>query len=488
MEFVSPVWDLIDFILGVRSCLNSLGEQEEDIQFRKITIFLTRTQSHNVGHYKALNKYLMIWWITAISWKYVHALKFLRQYLSWVRYLLTTEFMRDLSREVGEYLGPTVTVWTHQVSSNLSMRYKTSCSGKSDYFSGCQMESLMLLACKIGSEIMIHHLCHYSLSAPDTATREVKRQAPKTRCKCSYRRETLIYNKLSSPGPKPLGPKPPRPYPNPVQPNSRQFQMEVPEVQKVRFQCDLCLFEATQKSHLVVHVKTKHKGEQYSCNQCIFKANYSQGLKMHVKVKHQGFRYSCNQCPFTTTQNSHLNTHIKSVHKEIKYDCDQCPFQATLITSIKRHIKSKHEGVRYPCNQCSFNATRRENLAKHTRFSHGKLEERVLYSCSQCTFKAIQRRSLKNHVECKHKNLTYTCDQCFIEVRSQAYLRQHVRSIHEKVEYCCDQCPYKTNHRTNLRQHVEIAHKLIRYPCDQCSFEATRKYNLGKHVQSNHRE
>ena len=48
MEFVSPVWDLIDFIFGVRSCLNSLGEQEEDIQFRKITIFLTITLFRNV--------------------------------------------------------------------------------------------------------------------------------------------------------------------------------------------------------------------------------------------------------------------------------------------------------------------------------------------------------------------------------------------------------------------------------------------------------
>ena len=68
---------------------------------------------------------IMIWWITAISWKYVHALKFLWQYLSWGRYLLTTVFMWDWSSEVGEYLGPTVTVWTHQVSSNPSMRYKT---------------------------------------------------------------------------------------------------------------------------------------------------------------------------------------------------------------------------------------------------------------------------------------------------------------------------------------------------------------------------
>ena len=58
MEFVSPVcWCLIDFIFGVRSCLNSLGKQEEDIQFRKTTIFLTRTLSCNVHHYKALNKY-----------------------------------------------------------------------------------------------------------------------------------------------------------------------------------------------------------------------------------------------------------------------------------------------------------------------------------------------------------------------------------------------------------------------------------------------
>ena len=30
---------------------------------------------------------------------------------------------------------------------------------KSDYFTSCQMESLMLLACKIGSDIIIHHPC-----------------------------------------------------------------------------------------------------------------------------------------------------------------------------------------------------------------------------------------------------------------------------------------------------------------------------------------
>ena len=61
--------------------------------------------------------------------------------------------------EAGEYLGPTVTVWTScpsQASSNPSMRYKT-LQEKWLFHRLSDRKLDAPAACKIGSEIMIHH-------------------------------------------------------------------------------------------------------------------------------------------------------------------------------------------------------------------------------------------------------------------------------------------------------------------------------------------
>ena len=59
--------------------------------------------------------------------------------------------------------------------------------------------------------------------------------------------------------------------------------------------------------------------------------------------------YPCDQCDYKATQKAHLLRHLKSKHEGIKYPCDQCDFKATQKSNLLRHLKSKHEGINYPC-------------------------------------------------------------------------------------------------------------------------------------------
>ena len=77
--------------------------------------------------------------------------------------------------------------------------------------------------------------------------------------------------------------------------------------------------------------------------------------------------YKCQQCDYQTKQKSHVQLHINSKHKGILYPCQQCDLQVASPNSLLRHIKSKHEGFKYPCQQCDYQATTSSNLQLHIR-------------------------------------------------------------------------------------------------------------------------
>ena len=90
--------------------------------------------------------------------------------------------------EAGEYLGPTVTVWTScpsQASSNPSIRYKT-LQEKWLFHRLSDRKLDAPAACKIGSEIMIHH--HAVTARP--RHRNKRCYAPNTECKSSVEHDS----------------------------------------------------------------------------------------------------------------------------------------------------------------------------------------------------------------------------------------------------------------------------------------------------------
>ena len=60
----------------------------------------------------------------------------------------------------------------------------------------------------------------------------------------------------------------------------------------------------------------------------------------------KGVKYPCDKCDYRATEKGHLLTHIKSKHEGVKYPCDKCDYKATQKGNLLNHIKSKHEGVK----------------------------------------------------------------------------------------------------------------------------------------------
>ena len=43
-------------------------------------------------------------------------------------------------------------------------------------------------------------------------------------------------------------------------------------------------------------------------------------------TRHEGIKHNCDQCDFQASEKSNLRVHIKSKHDGTKYPCDQCDY------------------------------------------------------------------------------------------------------------------------------------------------------------------
>ena len=172
--------------------------------------------------------------------------------------------------------------------------------------------------------------------------------------------------------------------------------------------------------------KSKHEVVKYSCNQCDHQATNRSNLIKHIQAKHEGVRYACNQCKHQFSTQPSLIRHIQSIHEGIKYSCNQCEYQATTQSSLTTHIQSKHEGVKYGCNQCDYQATTQSHL--------------------------------RSHIQSLHEGVKYACNQCDYQSKFPSGLRYHTENLHESVKYACNHCDYQASDRSNLIKHVKRKH------------------------------
>ena len=126
--------------------------------------------------------------------------------------------------------------------------------------------------------------------------------------------------------------------------NKNNKQERVVRANGVKFSCNLCDKQFTQKISLKRHIQSEHEGIRYACNQCDYQATQKGSLKTHVQSLHECVKYACNQCDSQYKYPSDLTQHIKSQHHEgVKYTCNQCDKQCTTLNNLRTHIKSKHK-------------------------------------------------------------------------------------------------------------------------------------------------
>ena len=172
-------------------------------------------------------------------------------------------------------------------------------------------------------------------------------------------------------------------------------------------------------------------------------------------------KFSCDQCEYKATQRSHLLTHIKSIHEGIKYPCEQCNFKATQKHHLLTHIKLKHEGVKYPCDQCDCKGTHKhsqhlDNVHKMTMVQyHDGYEEKRNFQqtiVKRCPKKQEIKKimfhknklksppSLPARLPCSklshvkfpwiYKDMIYKCKDCEQDLLELEGIKVHFKTFH----------------------------------------------------------
>ena len=147
---------------------------------------------------------------------------------------------------------------------------------------------------------------------------------------------------------------------------------------------------------------------EYPCKICIhekeetlrFKTKTFEGLRLHMKWKHKSDDYPCFDCEKRYVTKEGLMEHIEVMHKE-QTECKICGLKAENEELLKRHLKS-HPG-RVGCPECGFTYATRMDLRAHMLKHH---EDRMI-TCDLCKVKVTSKRELENHKAFSHSR-SYT--------------------------------------------------------------------------------
>ena len=94
-------------------------------------------------------------------------------------------------------------------------------------------------------------------------------------------------------------------------------------------------------------------------------------VKVHFDIHHLGIKFQCDQCTFQATNKNRLKHHIELKHEGKGWPCDICGFMANNKKTLESH-KERHNSdrVRYPCDKCDETLCSPEVLRRHKRVVH----------------------------------------------------------------------------------------------------------------------
>ena len=161
------------------------------------------------------------------------------------------------------------------------------------------------------------------------------------------------------------------------------------------------------KSHKVsVH---RVGGLPCTYSSCLYIAPEIWVLTQHKRAIHKDFgdreadvRYKCNYCDYQATQRSHLKCHMAALHQQMVFCCDMCDFQSKWKSRMMAHTRAKHMGIFLFCDHCEFKTVEKHSLKVHVKKKHGDIQ----FACFSCADNYITRIELRKHMSDVHSMQT----------------------------------------------------------------------------------
>ncbi|XP_063231960.1 zinc finger protein 91-like [Bacillus rossius redtenbacheri] len=255
------------------------------------------------------------------------------------------------------------------------------------------------------------------------------------------------------------------------------------------YPCDICTKFYGRTTHLLNHVRRKHKDEpQLMCPLCSKLCSSSVAISSHIAKNHTPrddqvkakklpafkavkgtYGQKCSYCSKTFWKRSVYRKHIRSCRNKTVADvssvqtCELCDVSCSSKTELVQHIRARHLG--HPNFTCSFG------------------------ECSRVLRSLVD---LEMHLKMHTMDVgTATCDLCGEVYDSKPKIWKHLYSCHrlKDLEGLCGICLRALPSVDELKAHLDAAHPGARdkpNTCRLCARTYTGAYKVLLHVAKCH--
>lgn len=229
---------------------------------------------------------------------------------------------------------------------------------------------------------------------------------------------------------------------------------------KVKFQCPLCIYTTDNKNLLHYHCKYHYnktftckdhpESIHIDCNKCAFASTLSAVKKI---------LFVCDKCDFTTFNGFRLKLHKNNncdiVNKEsdnMRFMCFDCGKTYNVIYHFKQHAFqhmgsqfkcTDHDTTSFSCKKCTY-----EHIIKNLQSS--------MFTCRKCGFKSFTWYLFRLHES----------DDAACEIFKAKLIAEGKTLPLQPKKYNCFDCDFSHERLDFLEKHV-IAHRNSKFKCDQ---------------------
>ena len=234
------------------------------------------------------------------------------------------------------------------------------------------------------------------------------------------------------------------------------------------FTCNECGLMTVSKKDLKQHMKFHKKGPELKlfCESCSFVTDCESRLKRHMLIHTKEKPFQCGLCSYRASQKEHVLRHMKTQHD---VEIERRPRRSLLgAKKTKPRLFSLFESPGQPAYRTPQEVQEPSTDKLFEQSDYSSTDK--IFACNHCSMKFSKLINLYKHLFAQHKQVmpetatNFHCVVCDFRTNNKKNLLVHMRkhNMHDHSPpthvYSCVLCRYINPRRKNLFQHMKKKH------------------------------